>query len=203
MEDYGAALHLMVQWKKNPTETINTLLRVAEQRGTDVSSIRGGAAFDPAALRSTVQELLTEHLKPFQPFVEQQQRDAEARERDQAVMAEYRDFMTAFPDAGPHQQSIANVMRDHQLSAREAYFALRALSAQHGLDWSQDLRSQLEARSSGQPNGTGNGRQLPPMSGGRGSGGATEPAAMPNGNGDESWNSVIRRTFRQHGIDVP
>jgi hypothetical protein len=204
MEDYGAALHLMVQWKKNPVETINTLLRVAQDRGNDVTSIRGaGGGLDPAALRATVAELLTEHLKPFQPIVEQQQSAIEQRERDAAVVEQYNEFMNAFPDAAPHQLSIANVMRDHGMSEREAYFALRAYAAQNGLDWSNDLRSQLETRSQGQPQPpAGNGRTLPNMNGGRGNGTVPTVGTQPNGELDESWGSIIRRTFKQHGIDL-
>jgi len=200
MEDYGAALHLMVQWKKNPVETINTLARVAGERGLDVSSVRGQAGIDPVALRATVAELLTEHLKPFQPFVEQQQRDSEARVREQEVLTQYNEFMSAFPDATPHQDTIANVMRDHGMNEREAYFALRAFAAQHGLDWSQNLRPQLETRMQQPP--AGNGRTLPHMGGGRGNG-ASAPMEASSGGLDESWNSIIRRTFKQHGVDIP
>jgi hypothetical protein len=207
MEDYGAALHLMVQWKKNPIETINTLLRVAQERGNDVSAIRGGQpGIDPAALRSMVEEVVKQGLAPFQPIAEQQQRAQAQYQHEQEVLEQYNDFMRDFPDASPHQESIANVMRDHGMSAREAYFALRAFAAQNQLNWGADLKNQLLQR---QPNGqmqppAGNGRQLPPMGGGRGNGVAnTPPLAMRGGDTDESWNSIIKRTFAQHGIDVP
>lgn len=211
MEDYGAALHLMVQWKKNPVETINTLLRVAQERGNDVSAIRQSNGVDPAALRAMVEEVVSKGLAPFAPIAEQQQRQREQEEHNQVVLEQYNEFMRDYPDALPHQESIANVMRDHQMSAREAYFALRAFAAQHQLDWNSDLKPQLMARTpqsgnngQGQPSGTGNDRRLPPMGGGRGNGvGANPPLAMRNGDTDESWNAIIKRTFKQHGIDVP
>lgn len=204
IDDHSAAMQLMVNWKKNPVETINTLLRVAQERGTDVSSIRGGS-FDPAALNSTLDQLLEAKLQRFAPFVEQEQRRAQESELNDRVATEYNTFMQEFPDAVGHQDSIANVMRDHNMSPREAYFAVRAMAAQLQLDWGQPLAPQLHARQSGngqQHPGPGNGRALPLM-GGRGNGADTVEAGSRNvPSGDESWDSILRRTFKQHGIDV-
>jgi len=204
MEDHGAAMALMVQWKKNPVETIRTLLQVARDRGNDVSQLGlGGGGMDPSALRATISELLDQRLAPLQTLAQQQQQQREIQERDAAVVEQYNEFMQAFPDAGPHQLSIANVMRDHNMTEREAYFALRAFAASHGLDWNTDLRPQLEARVQGNTPPAGNGRQLPPMGGGRGNG-VTETPLLPRGpGGEESWNSIIRRSFKHHGIDIP
>lgn len=207
LDDYGAGMQLMVQWKKNPLETLNTLLKVATDRGIDVSSIRGGGGLDPSALRSTVAELLQEHLKPFQPFVENQQRRQEEEEANAHIINEYNAFMIEYPDAIPHQMSMANLMRDHNMSHREAYFALRAIAGQYQLDFSQDLKPQLDAleakrasNGQGTPSGSGNDRTLPNM-GGRANGGGTVSAGSRNaGSPDESWDSIARRTFEQHGI---
>jgi len=204
MEDYGAALHLMVQWKKNPVDTIRTLLNVARDRGNDISSLGfGGGGIDPTALRATVAELLTEHLRPFQPIVEQQQRQMEQYQRDAEVTEQYNDFMRTFPDATPHQMSIANVMRDHGMSEREAYFALRAFAAQNGLDWNTDLAPQLLARQGNTQPPAGNGRTLPNLNGGRGSGAVVDATARADTDPNESWSSIISRTFKQHGINIP
>jgi hypothetical protein len=199
IDDHSAAMQLMVNWKKNPTETINTLLRVAQERGIDVSSIRGGG-FDPAALSNQLDQLLEAKLQRFAPFVEQEQRRAQESELNDRVAHEYNTFMQEFPDAVGHQDSIANVMRDQNMTPREAYYAIRAMAAQLQLDWNQPLAPQLHARQ--QPPGPGNGRALPQM-GGRGNGTDTVPAGSRDvPSGDESWDAILRRTFRQHGIDV-
>lgn len=198
LDDHSAAMQLMVNWKKNPTETINTLLRVAQERGIDVTAIRGGG-FDPAALSSQLDQLMEKKLERFAPFVEQQAREVQERELNDRVAHEYNTFMQEFPDASGHQDSIANVMRDHNMSPREAYFAIRAMAAQKGLDWNQPLAPQLAAQ---QHPGPGNGRALPSMSG-RGNGADTVPAGSRDvPSGDESWDSILRRTFHKHGIDI-
>ncbi|HWI67497.1 MAG TPA: hypothetical protein VNS88_03825 [Nitrospiraceae bacterium] len=204
IDDHSAAMQLMVNWKKNPSETINTLLRVAQDRGIDVSAIRGGG-FDPAALSSQLDQLMEKKLERFAPFIQQEQQRAHDAELNDRVATEYNTFMQEFPDATPHQDSIANVMRDHNMTPREAYFAVRALAAQQQLDWTQPLAPQMIARQSGngqQPPGPGNGRALPNMNG-RGNGSDTVEAGSRNvPSAEESWDSILRRTFKQHGIDI-
>lgn len=206
IDDQGAAMQLMVQWKKNPLETINTLLRIATERGIDTSSVRSGGV-DPAALRSVVAELFDERLKRFDPLVENFTRQREESEAHEAVVQEYNAFMEEFPDAAPHQSSIANVMRDRNMTHREAYFALRAFAAQAGLDWNSDLRPQLEARQSrngqGSQNGQGSDRALPDMNGGRtASSNVVDAGSRDQSTGDESWDAIARRTLEKHGIRV-
>jgi hypothetical protein len=204
LDDYGAAMQLMVSWKKDKLSTLKTLLNIAHETGTDITSIQQGGV-NPAALRATFEELLDSRLSRFDPFVENLQREREAAAENEAVMTQYHAFMEEFPDAGPHQGAIARVMRDHSYTPREAYFALRSVAVHHGLDWSSDLQPQLAAVNGQQPPpGSGQGRALPQMSGGRN--GASVAAANGRGDaggtGEESWDHILRRTFAQHGIDV-
>lgn len=208
LDDQGAAMQLMVSWKKDKAGTLKTLLRIAQESGTDVTSIAGGGGLDPAALRTTMEELLDKRFSALQPLIQQINSTREQQEQNEAAMTEYYSFMEEFPDAAPHQMSIANVMRDHNMTHREAYFALRALAASKQLDWSLDLAPQLAklAKSpNGQasPPGSGQDRALPPMRGGRNDTGATTRAgARDGGTGEESWDHLLRKTFKQHGIDI-
>lgn len=210
LDDYGAAMQLMVQWKKDRVGTINTLLRIAEQSGTDVTAIRQASGMDPAALRATVTELLTEHLKPFQPFIENLQAQRERDEQQAQMTDRYNAFISEFPDVIPHQGAIANLMRDHNMTEREAYFALRTVAAHHQLDWTKDIAQQLNdkaAKTTGnRPQRTPNGdRGLPNMSGGRNDSGrhvTSTSTPRGGGNGEESWDSIIKSTFRDHGIQI-
>jgi hypothetical protein len=204
LDDYGAAMQLMVSWKKNKLETLKTLLNIAHETGTDITSIQQGG-INPAALRATMEELLDSRLQRFDPFVENLQRERESQAENEAVMTQYHAFMEEFPDAGPHQGAIARVMRDHNYTPREAYFALRSVAQQHGLDWNQDLQPQLAKASNGQqtPPGSGQDRALPQMSGGRNGASVAATANGSNsGTGEESWDHILRKTFEQHGIKL-
>lgn len=203
LDDHSAAMQLMVQWKKNPLETLNTLLKVAQDRGIDVSAIRGGGV-DVSALQSSLDELMEKKLARFAPFVQQQEQQARDAELNEVVIGEYNTFMQEFPDAAPHQGAIARVMRDQNMTHREAYFAVRAFAAHHQLDWNQSLEQQLDARTKQSGNGQqpGNGRALPPMNGRTGMSDTVAAGSRDAGSGDESWDSIARRTFRAHGIDI-
>lgn len=206
LDDQGAALQLMVNWRKDPLGTIKTLLQHAQNAGIDVSPIaQGGSGLDGSTLRSAVKELLTEALAPFQPIVEQTQRQREMEEAQQSAMQEYTAFIQEFPDASAHQGSLANIMRDRNVNAREAYFMLRAFAAEQRLDFSKDLAPQLQARqANGQrraPNGGGNNRPLPDMSGrNNGNNGTVAEGSRRVMGANDSWDSIAEATFEQFGL---
>lgn len=207
LDEQGAGLQLMVQWKKAPVQTIKTLLNFARENGIDVSELQqGGAAFDPAAIRGMMQEVVAAQLKPLMPLAQQLELNAADAEANEAVVHDYNTFMGEFPDAKMHEGALARVMNDRPgMSVREAYYALRALAATHGLDWTKDLAEQYTARDAAngrQTNGGGDNRQLPNM-GGRGSDGSTIAAGANDlARPDESWDAIARRTMAKHGINV-
>lgn len=202
LDDYSAAMQLMVSWKKNKAETIKTLLNIAQETGTDVAALQGGGGISPAALRATMEELLDSRFGKFQPLLDGIEQQRIGQEENEAIMTQYAAFMEEFPDSTPHQGAIARVMRDHNYTPREAYFALRSVAAAQGLDWTKDLQPQLEAKSN--PPGSGQDRALPHMTGSRNDAG-TAPAngrGGATGTGEESWDQLLRQTFKQHGIDI-
>ena len=206
LDDYGAAMQLMVAWKKDKVGTLKTLLNIAQEGGTDVSALQGGGGVNPAALRATMEELLDSRFGKFQPLFDTIEQQKAAQEEDDAVLTQYHAFMEEFPDAAPHQGALARVMRDHNYTPREAYFALRSVAAAQGLDFTQDLQPQLEALAkspNGQlnPPGSGHDRALPTMRGSRNDAG-TAPMANGASTGEESWDHILRKTFEQHGIKV-
>lgn len=208
LDDYSAAMSLMVSWKKNKADTIKTLLNIAQETGTDVAALQGGGGISPAALRATMEELLDSRFGKFQPLLDGIEQQRATQEENDATMTQYTAFMEEFPDAAPHQGALARVMRDHNYTPREAYFALRSVAAAQGLDWTQDLQPQLATKTSGngqqQPPGSGQDRALPHMTGSRNDAG-TAPAngrGGATGTGEESWDQLLRQTFKQHGIDI-
>lgn len=201
LDDYGAAMQLMVAWKKDKVGTLKTLLNIAQEGGSDVSSLQGGGGYNPAALRATMEELLDARFGKFQPLLDNIEQSKAAQEENEAVMTQYTAFMEEFPDAEPHQGALARVMRDHNYTPREAYFALRSVAAAQGLDWTQDLQPQLAAKTN--PPGSGTDRALPHMRGSRNDAGtASSSRSNGAGTGEESWDHILRQTFDQHGIKI-
>lgn len=202
LDEYGAAMQLYVSWKKDPVKTLNSLLTIASENGKDVSSIRQGGV-DMAAIRSMVDEIVGTHVGKFNPILEQQQRAREELELQDRVNTEYTQFLQEYPNAALHEKAIAGIMRDHNMDARAAYFAFEAWAAKNGYDTTKDLAPQIAARTGngkGRPNGDGNNRQLPNMNGGRRTDASVEAGLRDTGSADESWDSIARRTLKQHGL---
>lgn len=209
LDEQGAGLQLMVSWKKEPKKVLTTLLRLAQEKNIDVSDIvQGGAGLDPSAFRSMMDEVVTGHLKQFLPLVqdrEQMQHDQQVRDD---VQQQYDSFMEEFPDAKVHEGAIANVMRDKNISHREAYFAIRAFAAERRLDWAKPLAAQLQQQSDngngrGTPSGGGNNRQLPDMNG-RGSNGdgTVQDGERREFTAADSWDKIARNVLAAHGRPV-
>ena len=207
LDEHGAALQMFAQWKKDPVKTLSTLLTLAEQGGRDISAIRQSTGPAVSDIRSVIQEVVQEAIKPFSFLTQQQEQQREQQELLESVQTEYAAFIEDFPDAKIHEQAIANVMRDKGVPNREAYFALRTFAAENGLDWKQPLAEQLVARNSKQqqrnPSGDGQNRRLPPM-GGRNRSEATHVAngSMDQANADDSWDAIARQSMRAHGIAI-
>jgi len=206
LDEHGAALQMFVQWKRDPVKTMNTLLTLAEQAGKDVSSIRQAQGLSAADLRSTVQEIVGEAIKPFSFLTEQQRVNQEEQQLHDEVTNEYNAFMEDFPDARVHEDSIANVMRDKGLSHRESYFAVRAFAAERGLDWTKPLAPQLAGNGQQRngPSGVGNNRRPLPSMNGRNRSETTHVAEGVNdqANAEDSWDLIARRAMAKHGIQV-
>lgn len=205
LDEQGAGMHLMMQWKKDPAKTIQTMLTLAGERGIDVSSItQGGGGLDMSAYRNTVTEVVTKALEQFLPLVENFQQTRQQQELSDNALTEYNAFMEEFPDAAPHQGAIASLMRDKQLSHREAYYALTAFAATNKLDFTKDLKPQLLARQNKNPSGNGQNRELPDFSGRSGNTGDTVVAGSRGiADPDESYDSIARRVFAKHGVQAP
>lgn len=208
LDEHGAALQMFASYKKDPIKTLQTLLTLAEQGGRDISSIRQGQGVGVADIRSAVQEIVQEAIKPFS-FLTEQQRERQEQQADyDAVTTEYNAFLEDFPDARLHEGAIAAVMRDKHVNHREAYFAVRAFAAENGLDWKKSLPEQIEARVAQQqgrrPSGDGNNRRpLPHMNGrNRNDNAHVEDGAMDQANASDSWDAIARRAMAKHGIQV-
>lgn len=205
LDEHGAALQMFASYKKDPAKTLNTLLTLMEQSGRDVSSIRQATGPSIADFRAAVQEEVAKAVQPFSFLTAQQQEQKEHNELPEQVATDYAAFMEEFPDAKMHEGALANVMRDKQVSNREAYYMVRAFAAERGLDWNKPLAEQLVAKQQDRkPSGEGNNRHQLPNMGGRNVSETThvEEGAMDQANANDSWDSIARKAMAKHGIQI-
>lgn len=145
MEDatqVASAVRLYKDLGSNPVQTVTKLLAELKAAGHTFDGI--GGAVDTLA----IQHALDARLPPANqgPTPEQLQRQAQ---EDGAREAQ--EFLTNFPDAMMHEDTIANIVQAEFAAGREpnlrdVYFKLRQSVIQHGLDWSQPLAPQIAAR---------------------------------------------------------
>lgn len=206
LDEHGAALQMFVQYKKDPVKTLTTLLTLAEQAGRDVSTIRQATGPSLADFRAAVTEEVAKAVQPFSFLTEQQKVQQEQQLAYEEVQNQYAEFIEEFPDAVTHTDALANVMRDKDINAREAYYAVRAFAATRGLDWTKPLAPQLVAQEQVKSNPSGDGqnrRQLPRM-GGRNPREDThvENGALDQANANDSWDAIAKRAMAKHGIAI-
>lgn len=205
LDEHGAALQMFAQYKKDPVKTLNTLLTLAEQAGRDVSTIRQSSGPAVTDIRAAVQEIVQEAIKPFSFLTEQQKVIQQQNDDLEDVRNQYAEFVEEFPDSIVHTDALARVMRDKNISAREAYYAVRAFAATNGLDWNKPLAEQLVAKDQQRnPSGDGQNRRQLPRMGGRNTREDThvENGALDQNNANDSWDAIAKKAMAKHGIQL-
>lgn len=141
-EEVATGAQLMKSFKDNPVDTVKYLLTQAQTLGHNVEGI--GGSTDMAAIK----QMMADQMKPF---TDQRQQELDTQQNQEAAQKTYTDFMTQFPDAEVHQDSLAQLIQnDQSLSPVAAYYKLQAFYSQKGLDWNKDLAT-LKNEAANQP----------------------------------------------------
>jgi hypothetical protein len=145
-------------------------------RGINATEIIGkdaGNAIEMSAIRQLVNEATAGQRQ-------REEVDRSVAQGRQYAQQQYDAFMTKYPDAGPHADAIAEVMRTQKMSAQEAYHEIRYFALQNRLDFSQPLGPQIVVRQQQQQIAPPNER--------------TQRAPMVNGNGGGNRDHLTSNT---------
>lgn len=113
------AVNLLRQYKTDPIGAIKNMLTQAKMSGINISEIGANITADPAAIRSTVQQLLDERLKPLN---ERNEREVAQEETLQEATA----FLQQYPQARRYAPQIAQAKQKFpQMSLEEIWLRLR------------------------------------------------------------------------------
>lgn len=194
-EERALGQRLIVAWKQDKAGTIKYLLRQAQESGIDISGIsQGGGGPTIQEVRQAVTEIVGEHLKAFQPFIDNLQQQKQVDEWSQQAQEEVNQFYEDFPQARMHNGIVAAIMERTGGSMREAWAELRVAAAQHGWDLSKDLQQQAQATVARNPTGgRGNNQQRLPAMNGRANVNGSVPANRRQlANVDDDWESIVQ-----------
>jgi hypothetical protein len=130
-EEVSTGAQLMKAFSDNPVDTVKYLLTQAQSMGHNVDGIGGSTDM------SAIKQMMSEMMAPITNEHQQRAEDAQIETESKEI---YDDFMTQFPDAEVHQDSLAQLIQnDHSLSPVAAYYKLQAFYGQKGLDWTKPL----------------------------------------------------------------
>lgn len=172
-------------------------------QGYNVTDLLGSEVGDTIEMRA-IRQMMDERLAP----ITNREREAERiRQAETTGRQNYERFVSENEFADVHANAIAAVAQKHGLTPQQAYNQVRAFAIQNGLDFTQPLGPQINARMQEQQ--TQQRQQPAPHNGNR-------PKPMPNGastrqNGvsppvimadpDDDWGSIIKRVQQGVGLN--
>jgi len=193
-DETAAALDMMALFKNNPAQLVQIVLAEASAKGVDLNKLLGQNM--GAVQTDAIRKMLDDRLAPLDKINKER---AENERVTQAVHTRYNTFLSKYPDADPHQDAIANLMRTQGLNEVESYFRVREFALRNGLDFNSPLGPQLAQvmQQRGQP-GQQASRRRPIVNGRPPSNGMTErktEVASP----DRSYASIIDEALAESG----
>lgn len=197
-EDYNEGIQLVAKWNQDPLTVARDIVQRTLARGFNASDILGKSAGDALEM-GAIRHLINEVVAP------QRQREATEQktlqERQQAQQS-YDSFISRYPDAAPHGDAIAALMREQKLSATEAYHEVRYFALQNGLDFNEPLGPQVAAanaraqqREPVAPQGRTHRAPLIPGNGGGNRANLTTETNFADAS--SSWSDILNSVMRQ------
>jgi hypothetical protein len=148
-----------------------------------------------------MRQMIDERLAPVTRQAQQEQAMTEAQQR--GVQA-YQQFVRQNEFADVHADDIVKVMQREGVHPQQAYNRLLAFANRNGLDFTQPLAAQVQARIQGQqqqPNQQSRTNTQKPMPNGAATtrpNGAV-PSVIPMASADDDWGSIISEVQRTVG----
>lgn len=192
-EDYNEGVTLMAQWRKNPVEVAREVVARTLTFGYNVSDILGKTAGDALEMKALVR-MQNEATAPLRAQQEQTQQQAAHME---AATKAYNKFTSDYPDAEMHGEAIASLMQRRNIPAEVAYFQVKTFALENGLDFTQPLGPQIEARQRQPvPDQRPTVQRAPMVNGGRGSEQSSQQQPRM-ASADSGWGDILNEVMRE------
>ena len=188
-EEVTTGAQIIASYKENPVETIQYMLTQAQASGHNIDAI-GGGGLDMKAVKQMLDTAL-------QPLVAEQHERVDTQEANDRALDIYNEFSTKYPDAAPHENSLARLLQQEAtLSPEAAYFKLRSYYLERNLDWTKPLE-QLQQEAQAQPSSANTQQAVP--DGNVTDARVTDTAQVADVN--TSTDDIIRQAMEDAGIN--
>ena len=191
-EELTTGAQLIAAYKNNPVEAIQYMLTQAQSNGYNVDNITGGGATDMNAVKQMLDNAIAPLVQDRQEKVDQQA----ANERATEI---YNDFMTRYPDAAVHENSLSRLLQQEpNLSIEAAYYKLQSFFSSRGLDWTKSLET-LQHEQQAQKQASVNTQPQPPEGGSIPTTNVTDTPQVADVS--TSTDDIIRQAMAEAGIN--
>jgi len=199
-DEAGIGMQLMQQLKTDPVAAARQILQTAVSKGYNIQDIIGTAHGQQSPVNmGAIEQMISEKLAPIT-----QREDAMRQQQEHAAEVERgkQEFISRHEYSEIHLDPITSLLQNNpNMSPEQAYFEVKTYAVSHGLDFTQPLQPQVQAkRVDVDPNYT---NQQPNR-------------AMPNGNssnsvvtqspaqasGDDDWDAIVRNSMAESGMQV-
>lgn len=192
------ALETMADFIRDPVKTLELLVAEVKSRGLPIPFLEQGVS--PGIDMNAIQRMIDNKMAPITQQTQQRQQQEQQQQRDRAqVDAFFRDF----PDAEVNVDIIAGMMRNEPgLSMNRAYGLMVQWAHQNGLDYTQPLKPQIDARNqqnsqpNNQPPTQRNERPLPGATRTASTSGARPMNEARQFDENSSWRDIISDSMR-------
>lgn len=184
--------HIMASLKSDPVAAAKYILTQVQAAGHNIEGISGGV--DMKALRVMLQEAM-------QPLTQERESKAAEVQARQEASTVYNSFISQFPDAKIHDESLARLLEsDPKLSPEAAYYKLRTFYLERSLDFTKPLAVLQHALDAGRATQKRDGGGSIP------SGGTSESYIVPTGEAshgaDARTGDIVRAAMKDAGMNV-
>lgn len=208
-EEYSIGARIMAAYKSDPKKAVAFLISEAQNNGLDMSDLGvsgGGGGASVAAIEAVLETKINKALERFDFITADRQQQEDDRESMLQATRSTDEFLTAYPDAEVHSDSIAKIMNSKpgEIDVEKAYWILNSHANKLGLDWTMPLVPQIREKLNRTPNNyqpANTGRPLPELNGRPHNDSVIERAPRVMG-GMSSSSDIVKEAMREAGMNV-
>lgn len=204
-QDQSTAFNIMRNFYNDPVKTLEQLVIEVKSKGYTIPFLETGVT--PGMDAAAIQRMLDAKMAPLTEARTQQEQAAQYQAEAKTALDS---FLDGNPEAG-HNLSVLGEMLTAQpgLSLNDAYVKMIKWCSSNGLDYSQPLKPQIEAKQrASQPAAVSaqTPAQQPPSTAplpfGRTTNSAAPVAAAKSFDENSSWADIIRQSMRETGMSA-
>lgn len=198
--DQTAALTLMSQFLKDPVKMLEALVVEVKSKGYEIPFLATGIT--PGMDTQAVGRMIDQRMAPL---TQQQTQQQELEQRQISAKTTLDKFLDENPEGEHNLGVLAEMMTSEPgLTIQNAHVKLIKFCAQNGYDFTQPIRTQIEARKTIPPTNMVQNNQprtpTAPLPNGRQSNGVVPVESAVKFDENSSWADILRHSMKESGF---